>query len=156
MNFFRFFLILEIFFFGFGKTIKSHEIWICFRKKSTHYTKEVLDNRSKWFANTTQLFFDKRCFQKLKKNWKNLYVFGQIDKSICAKKKLRYRFFCWTIFLFYSFVNFLELLICKINVLSTFWMVDFLKIFVPSGSIQKTLWISLLAGNVTTHPERYA
>ena len=32
-------------------------------------------------------------------------------------------------FFFYKFVNdFWELLICKINILRTFWMVDFLKI----------------------------
>ena len=34
-------------------------------------------------------------------------------------------------------------------------MVDFLKIIVSSGSIQNTLWISLLAGNVTIHPPQF-
>ena len=55
----------------------------------SHCLKKFLDNRSKRFANTTQTFFDKRGFQKL---GKNSYVFGQIDKSILAKK-IRYRFF---------------------------------------------------------------
>ena len=36
-----FFLILKIFFWIFEKTIKSHEIWICSRKKTKHYTQEV-------------------------------------------------------------------------------------------------------------------
>ena len=36
-----FFLIFEIFFGSFEKTIKSYEIWICFRKKTKHYTQEV-------------------------------------------------------------------------------------------------------------------
>ena len=36
-----FFLIFEIFFGRFEKTIKSHEIWIFFRKKTKHYTQEV-------------------------------------------------------------------------------------------------------------------
>ena len=39
--FWDFFLIFQIFFFSFEKTIKSHEIWICFRKKTTYYTQEV-------------------------------------------------------------------------------------------------------------------
>ena len=36
----------------------------------------------------TQIFFDKRGFQKLEKIWKNSYVFGQIDKSILAVNKV--------------------------------------------------------------------
>ena len=36
--------------------------------------------------------------------------------------------------------------------LATSEMVDFLKIFVLSGSIQNTPWISLLAENLTLHP----
>ena len=41
MNFFRFFLIFEIFFFSFEQTMKSHEIRICSRKKTRHYAQEV-------------------------------------------------------------------------------------------------------------------
>ena len=56
-------------------------------------------------------------------------------------------------FFFHKFVNdFLEILICKINVIFTFRMTDFLKIFVSSGSIQNTVWIALLGGNVTIYP----
>ena len=51
----------------------------------------------------------------------------------------------------YLFVNnFLGLLICKINLFSASRMVDFLKIFVLSGSIENAYWISLLAGNPYT------
>ena len=60
--------------------------------------------------------------------------------------------FCWKI-LFRSFVNnFLELLICKINVLSTLQIVDFSNISASSGSIHNILWISRLTGNVTIQP----
>ena len=37
------------------------------------------------------------------------------------------------------FINFVELLICQINFFTTFRMVDFYHIFIPSGSIQNTL-----------------
>ena len=39
-------------------------------------------------------------FENYKKNVKNSYVFGQIEKSILSKKKLRCQFFCWIIFIF--------------------------------------------------------
>ena len=58
-----------------------------------------------------------------------------------------------TIFFHWVIDNFLKLLF-KIKVLSILRIVDFLKIFVLSESIQNTLWISLLAGNVRIHPPR--
>ena len=39
-------------------------------KRLRNTLKKFLDNRSKWFANTTQIFFDKQGFQKLLKNLK--------------------------------------------------------------------------------------
>ena len=36
-----FFLMFEIFFLSFEKTIISYEIYICFLKKATHYTEKV-------------------------------------------------------------------------------------------------------------------
>ena len=41
MNFSIFFSNFRNFFFSFEKTMKNHEIQICFRKKGTHYTQEV-------------------------------------------------------------------------------------------------------------------
>ena len=43
--------------------------------------------------------------------------------------------FFLTFEIFLSVNNFLGILICKINVLNTFWMVDLSKIFVSLGSI---------------------
>ena len=76
-----------------------------FAKRLRTTFKKFLDNRSKRFANTTETFFDKRGLQKFEFFFfKFIYVFGQIDEFVN---------------------NFLELLIFKINVPSTFWMVDF-------------------------------
>ena len=61
-DFLRFFLIFEIFFFSFEKTIKSHEILTVFAERLRTTLNKFLDNRSKRFANTTQTFFDKRGF----------------------------------------------------------------------------------------------
>ena len=131
MNFADSFLSFE-FFFLVVKKRSSNEIWISSRE---------LHSRNFWLIHRTR-------FSKI---WKNSYVFEQIDKSILVEKKLRYQFFVQHFF-HYFLNNFLELLIFKINVLSTFRMVDFLKIFVSSGSIPNTFWISLLAGNLIIHP----
>ena len=87
MNFFRFFLIFEIFFFSFEKTIKSHEIWMFPQKdKSLH-------SRSFWIIdrNVSQIRLKHFSINGVFKNWikirKKSYVFGQIEKSILAKKK---------------------------------------------------------------------
>ena len=61
-----------------------------FAKRLRTTLEKFLDSRSKRFANTTQTFFDKRSFQKLEKN---LQIFGQIDKSILAKKNYVTGFF---------------------------------------------------------------
>ena len=90
MNFFRFFSNLRIFFCVLKKRL-SHEILICFRKRTKPYTQEVsgqsVDPIRKYDSN----IFRSTGFLKIRKN---LYVFDQIDKSIFAKKNLRCRFFC--------------------------------------------------------------
>ena len=40
-EFFQIYFNFAFFFFSIEKTIKSHEIWICPRKKTRHYTQEV-------------------------------------------------------------------------------------------------------------------
>ena len=47
-----------------------------FAKRLRSTLNKFLDNRSKRFANTTRIFFDKRGFQKLEKN---------LDKFICIR-----------------------------------------------------------------------
>ena len=106
-------------FFFCKKTLKSHEIWICFRKKIKHY-KKFLSNR------------------KLEENLKKNHIYWHKLSNQFVEES----FFHWFV------ENFLELLICKINILSTFRIVDVLKISDPSGNIQNTIRISLLAGNV--------
>ena len=64
MNFFRFFLIFEIFFLVLRKRSKVTEFGYVFVKRLGTTLKKFLDNRSKRFANTSQTFFDKRGFQK--------------------------------------------------------------------------------------------
>ena len=68
MNFFKFFTNFRNFF-SFDKR-SSHEILICFAKRLRTTLKKFLDNRSKQYANTIQIFFDKRGLQKLEKNLK--------------------------------------------------------------------------------------
>ena len=77
----------------------------------------------------------------------------KLTNQFWLEKKLGYRFFCWTIFLF-------------TNLLITFWNYWYVKsmfsppseyliffhIFILLGSIRSPLWISLFAGNVTIHP----
>ena len=53
----------------------------------------------------------------------------RVNESILAKKKVRYQFFCRTIFSTNFVNNLLGLLVCKINFLNTFRIVDFLNIF---------------------------
>ena len=93
MNFIRFFSNLRIFFLVLKKRLNVTKYACIFAKRLHTTLKKFLDNRSRRFANTTQIFFDKRGFQKLEKNWKSLFVSGKIDESILAKKKLRYPFF---------------------------------------------------------------
>ena len=77
--------------------------------------KKFLNNWSKRFTNTTQRFFSEGGLQRLEKNLKN---FG--------RNKITLPVFLFNNFFLHQFVWVcLELLICQINVLSTFRIVDF-------------------------------
>ena len=65
-NFFIFFSNLIFFFFSDQKSRN----WDVFAKRLGTKLKKFLDNRSKRFANKTQIFLDKRDLQKLEKNLK--------------------------------------------------------------------------------------
>ena len=89
MIFSDFFLIFEIFFSRSEKTIKSHEIWICFQKKITHYTQEGSEKPIETIRKyDSKLLSISGVFKNYKKIGKNSYVFGQIDKLILAKRKV--------------------------------------------------------------------
>ena len=77
MNFFRFFLIFEMFFLVLKKRSKFTKFGHVFAKRLRMTLKKSLDNLSKRFANTTQTFFDNRGCQKFKKNLKkSKIIFG--------------------------------------------------------------------------------
>ena len=98
-EFFQIFSNLKIFFFFFCRNNRVTKFVYVFVKRLRTALKKFLDNRSKRFADTTQTFFDKQDFQKLGKNRKKFYVFGQIDKSVLSEKKLRYSLFVEHFFL---------------------------------------------------------
>ena len=92
-----------------------------------------------------------RFFKTEKKFWrlgKNSYVFAKIDKSSLAKKKLGYRFFCWTIFS--SLICLYLFRIINKSNQSSYHLPNgwFFHIFIPLGNIRNTPWISLFAGNL--------
>ena len=153
INFFIFFSNLRNFFLVLKERSKVTKLEYVFTRRLHTTLKKILDNWSKQFANPTQTFFDKRGFQKLEKNLRKIHMYS--DK-LTNKLRLKYnnftRFFYEEFFFHYFVNNCWELLICKISFLSTFWMFDFLKIFVSSGRIQNILQIALLAGNLTRHP----
>ena len=64
----------------------------------------------------------------------------KLTNHFCLRKKLGYQFFVEQFFYNLFFSNLLitfELLICKINVLTTFWMVDFFEYFYSIGKYTK-------------------
>ena len=98
--------------------------------------KKFLDNRSKRLANTIEIYFDKRSFQKLEKNLKKFICIRQIDKSILAKKNLRPRFFLLKFFFFTNLLKTFGNYYVKLP--PSEWLV-FFHIFISLGSVRNTL-----------------
>ena len=83
MKFFSFFSNLRDFLFSFEKTIKSGNLDMFSQKNYALHSRSfwIIDRR---FANTMQIFFDKRGSQKLEKNLKKLFI--------CNRKNLQINF----------------------------------------------------------------
>ena len=56
---------MKFFFLVYTKRSNVTKFQHVFVKRLRNTLKKLLDSRTKWFANTTQTFFDKRSFQKL-------------------------------------------------------------------------------------------
>ena len=134
-------------------------IWVVFVNRFERLSRNFLSVVRSLFAQTSKF----RDFWSFFQNWKkNSKIRKKSEKIRKYLEKLTNQFWLKRVRLPVFFVkqfffthlsnSFLELLICKINVLSTYRIVDFFHIFILLGSIRNTLWISLFAGNVTIHP----
>ena len=101
MNFFRFFLIFEIFFLVLKKQSKVMKFGYVLAKRLGSTLMKFLDNRSKRFANTSQTFFDKQGFQKLDENLNKIIRFRTKWKNQVWLKKSYVTGFLLNHFFFY-------------------------------------------------------